>query len=402
MSGAPVVDPFGLRSLDVDRLRERPGAKWHRPAGRLAAWVADMDFPVAPAIRDALQALLDPVTGDLGYPDWPRPVRSPLPELFVARMTDRYGWRPQADRVVELADVVQGIQMAVHHLTAPGDGVVLHTPAYPPFFAAIEGLGRRVLRVPWPFDADRAAAAMADPAARLLLLCHPHNPTGHVFTRVELQHLAELAERYDITVVSDEIHADLTHRPQEHVPMATLGPEVEARTVTLTSASKAFNLAGLRWAALHAGSDEMLAALRALPDHYLGAPNLPAVVATEAAWTDGGAWLTAVLEVIDENRRTLVDLLATHLPDVVYRVPDATYLAWLDCRSLGRGDDPSIEFARRGVELSPGPTFGDEGRGHARLNLATSPAVLERIVTAMAVPADGSGSGGAPAGLSGA
>lgn len=184
--------------------------------------------------------------------------------------------------------------------------------------------------------------------------------------------------------------------------MAALGPEVEARTVTVTSASKAFNLAGLRWAALHAGSDEMLAALRALPDHYLGAPNLPAVVATEAAWTDGGAWLTAVLEVIDENRRTLVDLLATHLPDVVYRVPDATYLAWLDCRSLGRGDDPSIEFARRGVELSPGPTFGDEGRGHARLNLATSPAVLERIVTAMAVPADGSGSDGAPAGLSGA
>ena len=358
-----------------------------------------MDFPVAPVIRERLAALLDPLMGDLGYPDWPRPVRSPLPELFVARMGDRFGWRPEPDRVIELADVVQGIQMAVHHLTRPGDGVVLHTPAYPPFFAAIEGLGRRVLRVPWPFDPDRTAAVMADPTARVLLLCHPHNPTGHVFARTELEQLAELAARHRLTVVSDEIHADLTHRPHVHLPFASLGAEVEARTVTVTSASKAFNLAGLRWAALHAGSDAMLDALRALPDHYLGAPNLPAVVATDAAWTAGDDWRRAVLEVLDENRRGLVELLARHLPGVGYRVPEATYLAWLDCRGLGWGDDPSVEFVRRGVELSPGPTFGTEGAGHVRLNLATSRAVLEQIVIAMATPPDGPGRDTAPSGL---
>lgn len=400
MSDPPVADPFGLRGLDVDLLRRRPGAKWHRPGGRLAAWVADMDFPVAPSIRDALSALLDPDTGDLGYPDWPRPVRSPLPELFAARLADRYGWRPGVGRVVELADVVQGVQMAVHHLTRPGDGVVLHTPAYPPFFAAIEGLGRRVVRVSWPFDPDRTAAAMADPSARLLLLCHPHNPTGHVFARAELEQLGELACRHDVTIVSDEIHADLVHAPHEHLPFAALGAEVERRTVTVTSASKAFNLAGLRWAGMHAGSDRMWAALQALPDHYLGAPNLPAVVATEAAWTEGAEWLAAVLEVLDENRWALVDLLATHLPEVGYRVPDATYLAWLDCRRLGGGDDPSVEFARRGVELSPGPTFGHEGAGHVRLNLATSPAVLGHIVTAMATPTEAPGSGMTDRGLS--
>lgn len=403
MTGLPGEDPFGLYDLDVDLLRQRAGAKWHRPAGRLAAWVADMDFPVAPAIRDRLHELLDPVTGDLGYPDWLRPVRSPLPELFVERMGQRYRWDVEIDRVVELADVVQGVQMAVHHLTRPGDGVVLHTPAYPPFFAAVEGLGRRVVRVPWPFDPDRLAVAMAEPGVRVLLLCHPHNPTGHVFGRDELERMAALAERHDITVVSDEIHADLTHAPARHLPFAALDAEVATRTVTLTSASKAFNLAGLRWAALHAGSDDMLGALRSLPDHYLGAPNLPAVVATEAAWTAGDGWLTAVLAVLDENRRRLVDLLAARLPEVEYRMPAATYLAWLDCRRLGWGDDPSAEFTRRGVELSPGPSFGHEGIGHVRLNFATSPGVLGQILAAMAtggVPDRAPGTAPAVEGLS--
>lgn len=388
MSNASDVssDPFGLRGLDPDQLRRRAGAKWHRPSGRLAAWVADMDFPVAPVIRERLAELIDPTTGDLGYPDWRSPTRSPLPELFAERMHTRYGWTPELDRLVEIADVVQGVQMAIHHLTRPGDGIVVHTPAYPPFFAAIEGQGRRVVEVPWPFDPERTAAAMSDPGARMLLLCHPHNPTGHVFDHDELVGFAGLADRYGLIVVSDEIHADLTHRPHVHVPFASLGSDVGARTITVTSASKAFNLAGLRWAVLHAGSDEMMAALQGLPDHYLGAPNLVAVTATETAWTLGAPWLEAVLGVLDENRSSLADLLAAHLPGVGYQIPDATYLAWLDCRGLGWGDDPSAEFARRGVELSPGPTFGVAGRGHVRLNLATSPDMVERIVIAMGTP----------------
>ncbi|MEX2625697.1 MAG: aminotransferase class I/II-fold pyridoxal phosphate-dependent enzyme [Ilumatobacteraceae bacterium] len=376
-------DPFGLRSLDVAALGRRPGTKWHRPGGRLAAWVADMDFPVAPAVRDRL---VERASTDVGYPDWPHAAVSPLRERFVDRMVARYGWRPDRERLVELNDVVQGVRIAIHHLTEPGDGVVLHTPAYPPFFAAIEQLGRRVVRAPWPFDVERLAEVVAAEQPRLLLLCHPHNPVGHVFERDELAAIAAVAERHDLQVVSDEIHAELTYAPRTHVPFESLGPEVSARTVTITSASKAFNLAGLRWAIMHAGSEPMHDALRALPSHYFGAPNLMAVEAIDAAWSDGGEWAAAVMTVLDENRRRLVELLADHLPGVRYRPPAATYLAWLDCRELGFGDDPAAEFARRGVELSHGPSFGPEGRGHVRLNFATSPAVLAHLVATLATP----------------
>lgn len=380
---APGDDPFGLRSLDASALRRRPGAKWHRPDGRLAAWVADMDFPIAPAVRARLSERIDT---DVGYPDWSHAAVSPLLDRFVERMVARYGWRPDRDRLVELNDVVQGVRVAIHHLTEPGDGVALHTPAYPPFFRAIEQLGRRVVPVPWPFDPERLERTVADERPRLLLLCHPHNPIGHVFSRDELTAIAAAAARHDVEVVADEIHAELTFAPHQHVPFESLGPDVAARTVTLTSASKAFNLAGLRWAVMHTGSERMHAAVRRLPAHYFGAPNLMAVEATDAAWSGGAAWAAAVMAVLDENRHRLGDLLAEHLPDVGYRVPDATYLAWLDCRALGLGDDPAVEFARRGVELSPGPTFGAEGRGHVRLNFATSPTVLEEIVATMARP----------------
>jgi len=375
------TDPFGLRSLDVADLRRRTGAKWHRPAGRLAAWLADMDFPVGPSIRERLTGL---AAGDLGYPDWPHPDTSPLPELFDDRMTQRYGWRVGVERLHELCDVVQGIRIAVHHLTQPGDGVVVHTPAYPPFLDTVHSRRRRLVPVPWPFDHDALEARLRDEPARLMILCHPHNPTGHVFDRVELEQIAELADRHDLTVVSDEIHADLTYAPKRHVPFAALGDDVAARTVTVTSASKAFNLAGLRWAILHAGSQELHRAIQALPRHYLGTPNVMAVAATEAAWAGGEQWLAAVLEVLDENRHALTTLLADHLPGTAYRVPDATYLAWIDCRGLGFVDDPAEEFRRRGVELSPGPAFGAEGEGHVRLNLATSPAVLQKIAATMA------------------
>jgi cysteine-S-conjugate beta-lyase len=378
------ADPFGLRTLDVDELRRRPGTKWHRPGGRLAAWVADMDYPIAPPIRERL---VDLASRDVGYPDWGHVGVSPLRALFAERMEVRYGWRPDIARLHELTDVVQGVSMAIHHLTEPGDGVVVHTPAYAPFLRTIEAMGRRVVRVPWPFDHDALAERLRVEPATLLLLCHPHNPTGHVFDRPELEQLATIAARFDLAIVSDEIHADLTHAPHVHVPFESLGDEASARCVTVTSASKTFNLAGLRWAIMHAGHDRMHDALRSLPGHYLGAPNLMAVAATEAAWQHGEPWLTAVRDLLDENRHRLAELLALHLPAVGYRVPDATYLAWLDCRALGLGDDPAVTFAERGVELSPGPTFGVEGRGHVRLNFATSPAVLERLVEAMARPA---------------
>ncbi len=384
-------DPFGLTTFGVEDVAGRPGEKWATVDGRLASWVADMDFPIAPAIAERLAAR---VAVDVGYPTWDDISRSPLPQRFAARMADRFDWAPDEARLYELSDVLQGVALAVHHLTAPGDGIVLHLPAYPPFLELIRDTGRTLVDVAalatpdgflWDYaDLDRRLTAGGTGArARLWILCHPQNPTGRVFDRAELEVIAELAAKHDLVVVSDEIHAELVHPGLVHVPFATLGAEVAARTITVTSTSKAFNLAGLRWAILHAGPDEFHEALASLPKHYLGAPNLLAVEATDAAWSDGDEWLTAVRCVLDDNRRTLAALLARHLPGVVYHEPQATYLAWLDCRGLGLGDDPAETFRERGVELAPGPRFGSIGTGFARLNFATSPIVLEAIVERM-------------------
>jgi len=381
-------DPFGLDALSVDALRARPGVKWSGVDGRLAAWVADMDFPIAPAITERLVEL---VTTDVGYANWPAVWRSTLPERFAARSAERFGWAPEVDRLFEMADVMQGVQVAVHHLSRPGDGVVLHMPAYHPFLATVAEMDRRLVEVPaqlvdgaWAFDHDALDERLRREPARVLVLCHPHNPTGHVFARPELEQLAEIADRHDLVVVSDEIHAELVHPGHEHVPFAGLGAGVAARTVTVTSASKAFNLAGLRWAILHAGSDELLAALRALPEHYLGAPNLLAVAATEAAWRHGDDWQRAVARRLDANRRLLADLLAEHLPRAGYVVPDATYLAWLDLRECGFEGDPAAVARSQGIELSPGPRFGPQGEGFARFNFATSAPILDLLVRTMA------------------
>ena len=380
-------DPYGLTAFGVAEVSGRPGEKWQEADGRLASWVADMDFPIAPAIIERLQRR---IAVDVGYPTWDDVSRSPLQERFAERMSDRHGWSPQPERLHELADVLQGVSLAVHHLTAPGDGVVLHVPAYPPFLRLIRETGRSLVDVPavptangFGWDYDELDTRLATTRARLWILCHPQNPTGRVFARAELERIAELAAKHDLVVVSDEIHAELVHPGHGHMPFAALGPDVAARTITLTSGSKAFNLAGLRWAILHAGPDRFHAEVAALPAHYLGAPNLMAVEATDAAWSEGDDWLAAVRVVLDENRRRLGVLLAEHLPGVVYREPEATYLAWLDCRALGLGDDPAATFRERGVELAAGHRFGDIGAGFVRLNFATSPIVLEAIVRAM-------------------
>ena len=380
------ADPFGLRSLDIDRLRAKRGAKWQYRPARYSAWVADMDFPVAPVIRSAMQSLLD---GDeLGYPNWGGPgALSPAAELFAGRMAERYGWDPMPGRVHDLIDVIQGVRATVHHVSVPGDGVVLHLPSYHPFLHTIDEMDRELIPVlPGDdgFDYDALEARLAETGARVWILCHPHNPLGHCFEREELARIADIAERFDLTVIADEIHADLTMPGRRHIPFASLGDDAAARTVTLNSASKAFNLAGLRWAVTHVGDDRMQRALEALPGHYLGAPNIMAVAAAVAAWTEGDVWLAAVVELLDENRHQLGTLLAEHLPGAHYRPPEATYLAWVDCRPLDLGEHPAAVFRERGVELSPGEQFGPPGIGHVRLNLATSPGVLAATIAAMA------------------
>ncbi len=385
-----------LDRLDVDRLRRRRGEKWQQyPPDVLPAWVAEMDFPLAAPIRRVLEDAL--AHDDLGYPINPRP--QDLPTVFAARMQERFGWRIDPQRALVLTDVVQGIYVALDRFAAPGEGVVVQTPVYPPFLHAVRDTGRRLVENPLVASSDPAAPALAprweidfdglrgalDAGTRVLLLCHPQNPTGRVFERAELEALAELALRHELLVVSDEIHADLLYPGRRHLPFAALAPEVEARTITLTSATKAFNIPGLRCALAHFGSAELQRQFCSLPGHVRGGIGSLGLAATAAAWSESQPWLDAVLRYLDGNRAFVAEFVAAELPDIRFRPPEASYLAWLDCRALGLAPSPQrwfLEHAR--VALSAGEAFGRPGQGFARLNFATSRALLGEILGRMA------------------
>lgn len=385
-----MLDDLDLDHLDLSTLTKRPGAKWALATahGALPSWVADMDFPVAGPIRDAL---VEAVHSDLGYPAWDDGVSAnPLVDAFVERMTTRYGYTPQPAHVRVFTELIQALQAVLHVATQPGDAVVMHTPAYPPFVETLEAMGRRLVPIPmvdtengWSFDVDRLAADVAQHRCRALILVNPHNPTGRVFTRAELTALAEVAQRHDLLVIADEIHAELVYEPHRHVPFAALAPDLAARTVTLTSASKAFNLAGLRCSVADVAPAAVRAGLDALPPLLLGQPSSLGVLGTLAAWQHGEPWLTAVRALLDRNRHIVAAALP---PGVRHHLPEATYLAWLDWRALGLGDDPAAALLTGNrVMLGRGPNFGPGGQGFARLNFATSEAILTEILRRLRV-----------------
>ena len=237
----------------------------------------------------------------------------------------------------------------------------------------------------WRLDLDALELAFSG-GARAFLLCHPHNPTGRSYTRGELQAVAALAARHEVTVISDEVHGPMTMPGATHIPYVSVGEEAAAHGVVISSASKAFNVAGLKCAVIVSTSDEMHERLVAgLPKHLPYHTGHFGVLAALAAFEHGGEWLDALVAHLDRNRRALADLLAEHLPQVGYVEPQAGYLAWLDCRELRLGDDPAEVFLERGrVALSAGPSFGELGRGFARLNIGTSRALVEEAVRRMA------------------
>ncbi|MGP8298550.1 MalY/PatB family protein [Streptomyces inhibens] len=374
-------------SLDIASLSRRDGEKWAvAKDGVLPAWVADMDFPIAPAIREAVLRRVDT---DLGYPAWyDMSEGGPLGEVFARRMHRRHGFAADPTHVRLFTDINQAMQVVLQLGTAPGDGVALHTPVCPPFEATIGKLGRVPRTVPirlreggWRIDIDRLrdeVMGRQGPPCRALFLVNPHNPTGRVLRRDELLEIAALAVEHDLLVVVDEVHADLVHPGHRHIPFASLSDEIAERTVTLTSGSKTFNLAGVRCAVAHIG---VKAVREAVDDHQgllFGQVSALAVDALKAAWTGADGWLDQVMTVLRRNRDTVVE----HLPPQVGCVlPEATYLAWLDCRALGLGEEPSDFFAREAkVLLMPGSLFGSEGEGFVRLNFATPPPVLAELL----------------------
>ncbi|MGC5165686.1 MalY/PatB family protein [Luteimicrobium sp. DT211] len=384
--------PDPLNTLTLDQLRTRTSVKWREYAPDvLPLWVAEMDVVPAPGVVDAVsRALRD---GDTGYDHGYR-----YAEAWASYAADRWGWDVDPSLTMTVADVMTGVVQAVSVLTEPGDVVVVSPPVYPPFYQFVPGSGRRVLDAPLTSEGrldlddggalDRAfAVARAGGRAAAYLLANPHNPTGVAHTREELERLVALADRHGVRVVSDEIHAPLSGRPGvDDVPPFTSVLQVPGgdRALALVSPSKAWNLAGLRAALLVAGPGAA-ADLARVPGHVLDGVNHVGVIAQTAALETGRGWLDDVLTGLDTNRALLAELLADRLPQVRYRRAHATYLAWLDCRDLGLGDDPSRAFLDRGrVALNPGPTFGAGGAGHVRLNLATSTAILTEAVARMA------------------
>ena len=371
-----------LIGTEIERLRSLTCAKWTwHDADVIPAWVADMDLPPVPAAVDAIRALVE--RGDFGYN---MAAECKIAEAFADWQEANHGWRPDVERLRVFCDVMQAVQVAVWLQTEPGDGVVVFTPVYPPFLSTVEKTGRRIVERPleqaegWRLDPERLEAAI-DAGTTAILLCNPHNPTGRAFSRDELAAIADVANRRDLLVISDEIWADLRHGDVEHIPMALIGEEVAARTLTINAASKSFNLAGLRCAVAHIGHAGLAESIAAVPGHVFGAVGSPGAEATLAAWTRGAPWLAETRAHLTAQRDHLAARLAAELPEVRFDVPEATYLAWLDFRATALGDDPAkrlLQTAR--VALSSGLDFGARGTGFARLNFATTRQILDEIV----------------------
>lgn len=376
-------------SLPVDglpALRQRRSAKWSKyPDDVLPLPVAEMDFPLAPVVQDVLRRAVDASDTGYGYAE-------PVLGAAVARFAgERWNWEVDAGAVSAVADVGVGTVELLRSVCRPGDAVVISPPVYPPFFSWVAETRTRLVEAPlrqgadgtWRLDLDRLGAAFAQrPAA--YILCNPHNPVGRVHDREELTAIARLAAQHGVTVIADEIHAPLVLPGAEFTPFLTVPGGAEVG-ISLVSASKAFNLAGLKCAAAVTASSPMRAVTDRLPPDGVWRIGHFGLLATEAAFTDGGEWLDALLATLDARRQQLGRLLAERLPQVRWTPPEATFLAWLDCRSIGGGDTAHELFLREGrVALEPGTRFGAEGSGWVRLNYGTSEEILDEAVHRMA------------------
>jgi len=374
---------------DFDRIVERRGTdsvKWQRYGdGVLPLWVADMDFAAPPPVIKALQERV--AHGIFGYGVEPPDLRP----LLVEHLERRYGWRVSPRAVLFLPGVVPGFNLAVQAVTRPGDGVLLQTPVYFPMLDApghagctLDGMElTRRADGRYEIDFDAFEAAITD-RTRIFLLCNPHNPVGRVYRRDELERMAEICLRHDLIICSDEIHCDLVFPGHRHLPIASLDPEIGARTITLMAPSKTYNIAGIH-ASIAVVEDEglrkrFLAARRGL------IPRLDVLgyTAMLAAYRDGQPWLDALLPYLTANRDFVADFVAAHLPGITLAKPEGTYLAWLDCRQAGIPGNPHRFFLEKArVALNDGATFGPGGEGFVRLNFACPRATLREALERM-------------------
>ena len=382
-------------SHDFDRViarRSTAANKWRKYGPDvLPLWVADMDFaspePVVRALRERAEH------GVYGYlfeePEFF--------EVFTDRLQKRYGWRVPPEAVALIPGVIPGFNVALRALTSPGDGVLIQTPMYPPILRSHANAGLTREEAELTRDSDGRYAIDLDTFERAIgartrafLLCSPHNPVGRVWTRDELASMARVCLRRGLTIVADEIHCDLVFDGHRHTPVASLDPEVADRTITFMAPSKTFNLAGLKCAVAIIPNAQLRATFSAARADLLHGMNVFGYVAALAAYRDGQEWLDALLRYLEANRDFMVDFVRCRLPGVAVAPPEATYLAWLDCRGPGLpGDDPYTFFLERArVALNDGAAFGRGGKGFVRLNFGCPRAILtdglERMAAALA------------------
>lgn len=366
----------------LDLLRQRTSEKWVTyPAEVLPLFVAEMDYPIAPVVAEAVIARVR--ASDSGYVSRP----GALAPAFAAFAAERWGWTVDPTQLRSTTDVSLGIVEVLRVLLDPGSPVVITPPVYPPYFGLIPEAGHTLVEVPLQgveLDLDGIEAAFAA-GARAMLLCNPHNPLGHPHGAAALAALAEIAERHGAVVVSDEIFAPLVHTDAVFTPFLSVSAAAARVGVCVSSASKGWNLAGFKCAVIVTADAAIAARLDAMSEEVTWRTSILGLHASVAAFTEGVDYLDGTLAAIEANRRLLGELLAARLPGVGYREPRAGYLAWLDFRPLGWTEDPAARILREArVALVPGPEFGAQGTGFARLNLACSPEVLTEAIERIA------------------
>ena len=376
--------PHIFDDISISNLRSIGGLKWSLYPDKIGAFVAEMDFGIAPAITQAINATVE--QGIFGY--LPPNLGEDMTQACSSWLASQYGWHVPAKNIRPLADVLAALFAAIEHFSPAGSKVIVPTPAYMPFFKIPGMCGRELIEVPmnqtadgWALDYEGLDQAFAD-GGGLLIMCNPHNPIGKVYTREEMLKVAEIVDRHNGRVFSDEIHAPLVYPGNRHTSYASISQLAAGHTITATAASKAWNIPGLKTAQLVLSSDADVLTwdnVGFFAEH--GASNL-GVVASTAAYAEGGPWLEEVLDYLDGNRRLLAELVHKHLPGVAYTMPQGTYLTLLDCRSLDLGDRPADFFSEHaGVQLVDGADCG--AAGFVRINFATPRPILSEILERM-------------------
>jgi cystathionine beta-lyase len=367
-----------VRALTLAELRKRKSVKWrHFPSDVLPLPVAEMDFPTAPKIKAALTDMVE--RSDTGY-------LGPFPELFDAFANfsaKRWGWQVDTKQMRIATDVGVGIVEIMRTLIKPGEKVMLNSPVYENIWRWVSEVHATTIDTPLSEDnlsykLDLAAIEKEyQNGVKVHILCHPHNPVGVTFSKDQLSDLADLAKKYQVVILSDEIHAPLTYDAKTFTPFLNVSQNAKEVGIAITSASKSFNLAGLKCAFIITDSSKLQERINLMPPAVTWRASLFGAVASTAAYAESVDWLDGVLITLDQNRKLVEKLIATKAPAIKYRIPDFGYLAWLDLSALGLGEDPSAAILEKGkLAVNGGVLYGPKHKSFVRLNFGTSPEII--------------------------